>query len=151
HPWALGKPAAAVWSEIWKDIGPRINRVIKTGEASWDETLMLILERNGYPEETYHTFSYSPLDSSEGTIAGVLCVVIEETTRMIGERQLSVLSALASELSSANTKQDVFAAIGRGLSNHKDMPCTLTYLFNEQGTHLILVSKTGVDADHPAA
>ena len=67
HPWALGKPAPVVWSEIWKDIGPRIRRVMDTGEASWDETLMLILERSGYPEETYHTFSYSPLDGADGT------------------------------------------------------------------------------------
>src|ERR1700751_2488627 len=59
HPWALGRPAAEVWSEIWKDIRPRIYRVMETGEASWDEALMLILERSGYPEETYHTFSDS--------------------------------------------------------------------------------------------
>ena len=60
HPWALGKPASVVWSEIWKDIGPRIERVLETGEASWDETLFLILERGGYPEETYHTFLVQP-------------------------------------------------------------------------------------------
>src|ERR1700756_4140862 len=51
HPWALGKPATEVWHEIWHDIGPRIERVMKTGEASWDETLRLIIERSGYPEE----------------------------------------------------------------------------------------------------
>jgi len=79
HPWALGKPATEVWSEIWTDIGPRIARVLDTGEASWDETLFLILERSGYPEETYHTFSYSPLSGSSGRIEGMLCVVMEGT------------------------------------------------------------------------
>src|ERR1700687_3128373 len=44
HPWALGKRASEVWSEIWKDFGPRIHRAMETGEASWDETLFLILE-----------------------------------------------------------------------------------------------------------
>src|SRR6202167_1996972 len=61
YPWALGRPASEVWAEIWDDIGPRIERVLSTGAATWDEALMLILERSGYPEETYHTFSYSPL------------------------------------------------------------------------------------------
>jgi len=150
HPWALGKPASEVWSEIWKDIGPRIHRVMETGEASWEETLMLILERSGFPEETYHTFSYSPLDGPDGKIAGMLCVVIENTTRVIGERQLAGLSALAAELASAISKQDVFAAVEGGLSNQKDMPWTLTYLLNEEGTHLHLVARTGMDADHPA-
>ena len=96
HPWALGKPANVVWSEIWKDIGPRIERVLETGEASWDETLFLILERGGYPEETYHTFSYSPLVGPDGANAGMLCVVMEDTGRVLGERQLASLSTLSS-------------------------------------------------------
>ncbi len=151
HPWALGKPAAEVWHEIWKDIGPRIRQVMETGEASWDETLLLILERSGYPEETYHTFSYSPLSDSDGSIVGMLCVVMEDTVRMIGERQLAALGTLAESLAGAISMQEVFAAIERGLANQKDMPCTLTYMFEENGTRLKLVSRTGFDAGHPAA
>src|SRR5581483_5158523 len=59
--WALGASAREVWAEIWPDIGPRIESVLHTGKATWDEALMLFLERSGYTEETYHTFSYSPL------------------------------------------------------------------------------------------
>ncbi len=152
HPWALGRPAAEVWSEIWKDIGPRIQRVLETGEASWEEELPLILERNGYPEETYHTFSYSPLAGPDGQIAGMLCVVMEDTARVIGERQLLCLRTLASTLGEALTEQEVVASIERGLqANGKDLPFTLTYLFDESGTRLNLVSCTGIEAEHPAA
>ena len=151
HPWALGKPAQVVWSEIWKDVGPRIVRVMETGEASWDEALMLFLERSGYPEETYHTFSYSPLDGPDGRIAGMLCVVIEDTVRVIGERQLAGLSRLAAELAGAITKQDVFASIEHGLQNQKDMPCTLTYLLDRKEARLDLVARTGVEPGHAAA
>ena len=55
HPDSLGKPTRELWAEIWDDIGPRIQHVLDTGEATWDEALLLLLERNGYPEETYHT------------------------------------------------------------------------------------------------
>lgn len=151
HPWALGKPASAVWPEIWKDIGPRIQRVMETGEASWDETLMLILERSGYPEETYHTFSYSPLTGPDSRIAGMLCVVMEDTTRVLGERQLASLGTLAAALADAITEGEVFAAVERGLCGQKDMPCTLTYLLDERGARLRLVARTGFEADHPAA
>ena len=54
HPWALGRPASEVWAEIWPDIGPRIEHVLATGEATWDEGLLLFLERSGFSEETYH-------------------------------------------------------------------------------------------------
>ncbi len=151
HPWALGRPAAQVWHEIWKDIGPLIHQVMETGEATWEETLLLILERSGYPEETYHTFSYSPLSGPDGRVVGMLCVVMEDTVRVIGERQLASLSTLAGALSGAISRQDVFAAIERGLAHQKDMPCTLTYLLDEEGARLKLVSRTGIDAGHAAA
>ncbi|MGD0629529.1 MAG: ATP-binding protein, partial [Terracidiphilus sp.] len=151
HPWALGRPAYEVWHEIWKDIGPLIERVMESGEACWEEVLQLILERNGYPEETYHTFSYSPLAGPVGNVAGMLCVVIEDTVRVIGERQLSALSTLAAALAGTITEQDVFGAIEHGVAGQKDMPCTLTYLFDDDGKQLRLVSKTGFEADHPAA
>src|SRR6476661_8414953 len=94
HPWALGRPASEVWAEIWPDIGPRIEKVMTTGDATWDESLQLFLERSGYVEETYHTFSYSPLAADDGRTAGMLCVVTEETERVIGERRLSSLGEL---------------------------------------------------------
>src|SRR5689334_7080626 len=54
HPWALGRPFREVWSEIWPDLEPRIRSVIVDGAATWDEALLLFLERSGYREETYH-------------------------------------------------------------------------------------------------
>jgi len=73
HPWALGKRSEEVWQEIWSDIGPRIYKVLQSGEATWDEALLLFLERSGYREETYHTFSYSPLFGDDGKPM-VICV-----------------------------------------------------------------------------
>lgn len=59
--WVLGARADKVWAEIWHDIGPRIDKVLSTGTATWDEGLQLFLRRSGYDEETFHTFSYSPV------------------------------------------------------------------------------------------
>src|SRR5689334_20443857 len=95
HPWALGRPAREVWAEIWGDIGPRAEAVLREGSATWDEGLLLFLLRNGYPEETYHTFSYSPVPDDAGGVGGLLCVVTEDTERAIGERRLRTLRELA--------------------------------------------------------
>jgi len=58
HPEALGKPASYVWQEIWDQVGPRAESAMLKNEGTYDEALLLIMERNGYPEETYYTFSY---------------------------------------------------------------------------------------------
>jgi signal transduction histidine kinase len=150
HPWALGKPSSLVWAEIWPQIGPRIERVLATGEATWDEGLLLFLERNGYKEETYHTFSYSPLSDDDGTVRGHLCVVIEETERIVGARRLEVLKELASQLASTNRVDDVFQASERCLSvDSRDLPFSLIYRFD--GRRALLVSRTNVPPGDSAA
>jgi PAS domain S-box-containing protein len=93
--WVLGARSDKVWEEIWPDIHPRIVRVLELGQATWDEGLLLFLERSGFPEETYHTFSYSPVYDDQSRIAGMLCVVTEVTERVIDERRLRVLRDLA--------------------------------------------------------
>jgi signal transduction histidine kinase len=152
HPWALGRPSREVWQEIWDNIGPRIERVLETGEATWDEALLLFLERSGYREETYHTFSYSPLAGDDGTVAGHLCVVTEETDRVIGERRLKTLRSLAGELSKTITEEEVVSCIARCLGeNQKDLPFTLLYLFTEDGNEARLACQTGIAEHHEAA
>lgn len=153
HPWALGRPAQQVWQEIWRDIGPRIERVLETGEATYDEALLLILERSGFPEETYHTFSYSPLADDDGRIAGHLCVVTEETERVIGERRMALLRELASDLASTQTQEEVSAAVQRQVGKYsKDLPFTLMYLFDsDAGGRARLAAATGIEAEHPGA
>ena len=146
HPWALGRPAREVWHEIWGEIGPRIERVLADGKATWDEALLLFLERSGYPEETYHTFSYSPLEDDTGQTAGMLCVVTEETERVIGERRLRSLRELAAELTSAGSEEQVLEAVSRGLErNNKDIPFALVYLLHHP-QKACLAAKSGIDA-----
>ena len=143
---ALGTSAPKVWKKIAHDIGPRIDRVLATGEATWDEGLLLLLERSGYPEETYHTFSYSPLSDDDGRRAGIFCVVTEETERIIGERRLSTLRELASRISGKNTREEVCLAIAESLqTNRRDLPFTLTYLLDESGNANLFCS-SGVSA-----
>src|ERR1700704_2562210 len=127
--WVLGSRSDKVWEEIWPDIGPRIERVLNTGEATWDEGLLLFLERSGFPEETYHTFSYSPLHDDEGAVGGMFCVVTEETTRVIGGRRLALLREFGTRLAASQTMLDVWAAVEQSTATDaRDLPFTLTYL-----------------------
>jgi PAS domain S-box-containing protein len=151
YPWALGRPASQVWAEIWDDVSPRIERVLSTDEATWDEALMLLLERSGYPEETYHTFSYSPLRDDDARVVGMLCVVSEDTERVIGERRMATLRDLGSDPTVVRTEQQMldFTA-GQLAANPYDLPFTLTYLFDDDGDAR-LAGVSGIAPGHPAA
>ncbi|MBM0104831.1 response regulator [Steroidobacter sp. S1-65] len=150
HPWGLARPASIVWKEIWHDIGPLIEQVMRTGQASYHEAMLLLLERSGFPEETYHTFSYSPLFDDSGDIAGMLCVVVEESERVINDRRLATLRNLSSALATVNTEAALFRQVGLQLgANLHDLPFSLCYVWKDGGARL--VAATGIDASHPAA
>src|SRR5581483_1491486 len=107
HPAALGRPAFEAWADIWEQIGPRAKAVVERGESTFDENLLLMMDRHGYREETYFTFSYSPLPDDDGNVGGLFCAVTEETDRVLGERRLALLRKLASQTSEARTPESV--------------------------------------------
>jgi len=134
HPNALAVPTKVLWSEIWSDIEGRLETVYKHGQSTWDKDLPLLLERNGYTEESYHTFSYSPLIGDSGIVEGVFCAVTEETERVVSERRMSTMRALASGLAAADTKDEVLQASFTALGgNLHDLPFSALYLFDKDG------------------
>ncbi len=88
HPVALGRPAQDAWAEIWDDIGPLADKVFKTGKSIYKKDLRLLMSRHGYEEETYFTFSYSPLRNETGGIEGLFCAVMETTDEVLQRQQL---------------------------------------------------------------
>ena len=97
HPWALGQRCRDCWAEIWDTIGPMLDSVVRTGEATWSNDLLLLLHRYGYPEECYFSFSFSPVRAEAGVVGGVFTAVIETTENVIGERRLQTLRDLAAK------------------------------------------------------
>src|SRR6188474_2391119 len=97
HPAALGSPARTVWPEIWDQIGPLFESVMTTGVPTLETNQELILERNGYREECFFTFSYGPL-FDRGEIGGVLCVASETTEQIVNHRRLECLARVQTQL-----------------------------------------------------
>ena len=129
--------------EIWPDIGPRIQRVLEEGRATWDEGLLLYLERSGFPEESYHTFSYSPIYDDGNRIAGMLCVVTEVTDRVIGERRLRVLRDLASSPRAEFTDQACKRLIDVLADDPLDVAFASLYLVSQSQQALLLTHYCG--------
>jgi PAS domain S-box-containing protein len=86
HPAALGHTFEDIWAEIWPDIEPLVRRAL-AGEATYWENLPLTMTRKGYPEQTWFTFSYSPLRTDSGAVEGMFCACVETTDTVLAERR----------------------------------------------------------------
>lgn len=152
HPWALGRPTAEVWREIWPDIGPMLATAMGGDEGTYVEEQLLIMERSGYPEETYYTFSYSPIPDDEGLAGGIICANTDDTRRVIGDRQLALLRELAATTAETRTLGDACRRASHALATDaRDLPFALIYLVEPDGRDIALVGTCGFDGDHPAA
>jgi signal transduction histidine kinase len=87
HPGAFGRPARDTWRDIWEVLGPQVEQVMQQGQATWNDRVLLVMERNGFSEETYFTWSYSPVHDERGGIGGLFCACSEETPRVLAERE----------------------------------------------------------------
>jgi PAS domain S-box-containing protein len=108
HPAAFGAQFQRVWSEIWADLGPIAARAM-ADQSSYFEDLPLAIERKGYIEQTWFTFSYSPVHDGEGRVMGVYCTCIETTGRVEAERRAAFELALADALRPLTSSEEAIA------------------------------------------
>jgi diguanylate cyclase (GGDEF)-like protein/PAS domain S-box-containing protein len=126
HP-QLGVAIKDTWPEIWHVIEPMLRGVLETREATWAEDLRLWIDRLGFPEDAYFTFSYSPVLDEEGVARGVLATAVETTESVLSARRNAVVSDVIVRRAT-DPHQAAVAALD-GLSEHgMDVPFALVHL-----------------------
>jgi PAS domain-containing protein len=114
HPRALGSRFYDIWREIWPEISPLIDAAM-SGRATYRQDLPLVMNRRGYDEQTWFTFSYSPVRDESGKVAGMFCAVEETTRRVFAERALRELNeTLERRVANAIAERKILADIVEG-------------------------------------
>ncbi|WP_164519634.1 SpoIIE family protein phosphatase [Nocardioides ferulae] len=123
HPSALGRPAHEVFPEAWDLVGPMMEAVRERGEPTWVEDELIPLERNGFMEECYFTFSYSPVRGRDGDIEGLIDIASETTRQVVAARRLRLLSRLQESLAEVQRTDEVTVRADEVFAtDHADLP-----------------------------
>ncbi len=147
HPSALGRPGSEVWPEIWDVIGPMLDGVMATGNATWSDDLLLYLNRQSFTEETYHTFSYSAIRDVDGKIVGIFTPVNETTEKMLGSRRMRTLRTLSAETRSTRTAEVLRSSILVLKENPSDVPYVLFYKIDDKNKTANLIEALNIEHD----
>ena len=138
---ALGAPAREVWAEIWDEIGPWFEEVLTTRVPTWVVDAPLLINRSGFDEETYFTFSYSPLVDDDGAVVGVLDISTETTSQVVDRRRLSTVDTLHVAMQEHRGSIDELAgAVAVFLGGSADLSGCAVYLSEPGGPRLAATS-----------
>jgi len=144
HPRSMGQNFPECWREAWPVIGAAHDSAL-AGNTAFLENQHIFLERHGYIEECFFTFSFSPIRDETGRLAGLFHPVIETTSKMLGERRTRTLRDLASGVMNAKSVADAFTLSVETLSEDAhDLPFLLIYRLDETERRARLVAATGL-------
>jgi hypothetical protein len=152
HPRSVAAPGHQVWSEIWHIVGPMAEGILAGGPPTWNEHLLLPIQRKGFLEEAYFTFSYSPIPDDRGSVGGVLVTVQETTEEVQGARQLRTLRDLGAVGNGTGSPREACREAACVLeANPADVPFALLYLAETDGRAATLAATAGVPRGSDAA
>ncbi len=137
HPAALGLSARTTFAESWQLIAPLFAQVME-GTATGSEDWLVPLDRHGYLEECYFTYTYNPIRVESGEVGGILVIVTETTDRFLNDRRLATLRDLAQRVELQQTTQAVFRnAFDTLKENPADIPFAILYSVTEAGFEFV--------------
>ncbi|MBC7600943.1 MAG: PAS domain S-box protein, partial [Polaromonas sp.] len=143
----MGQNFPECWKEAWPVIGAAHNSAL-SGDKAFLEVQQIFLERHGYVEECFFTFSFSPIRDESGRIGGLFHPVIEMTTQMLSERRTRALRDLVFQTSKAKSVSEALSVSAQTLAQYDlDLPFTLLYALEPNGDQARLIGATGLQAD----
>ncbi|WP_052420467.1 ATP-binding protein [Hyalangium minutum] len=151
HPRAMGEDYRVTWASAWPAIGGPFERAL-AGETTFLENQRMFLERNGYPEETFFTFSLSPIRDESGKVVGLFHPVTETTTTMLAQRRTRALRDIANRAGQASVFDEACELLLSTLGEYAfDLPFALLYVTSPDGTQARLRGACGTPAGGPLA
>ncbi|MFG0328987.1 MAG: ATP-binding protein [Phycisphaerales bacterium] len=151
HPESMGQDFKECWFSAWPAIGDAFESA-SNGKTAFLVNQRMFLDRYGYLEETFFTFSFSPIRDETGRVVGLFHPVTELTQQSLAERRLQVLRDLADRAVDAKSVQDAFKLIGDTLASHNlDVPFALFYQLDKKSARAQLAACTGIERGSVAA
>ncbi|MEO6202043.1 MAG: PAS domain S-box protein [Nitrospirales bacterium] len=139
----MGQDFKECWFSAWPVIGEAFERASR-GETSFLVNQRMFLDRLGYLEETFFTFSFSPIRDESGGVGGLFHPVTELTQQSLAERRLRVLRNLADGCAEAESIERTLVLIGDTLEGcDLDVPFALIYCMENDGKSARLVRSVG--------
>ncbi|KAI1081893.1 hypothetical protein F5B20DRAFT_36797 [Whalleya microplaca] len=132
HPKLMGQSYKEAWSEIWDELKPVFEGAWESGQATMKNDDRLLLNRNGFNEETWFSWSVVPLVGEDGSVVGLYNPSFENTRRKVAERRMLTLREVGEKTALARDIKSFWSQVNKGLEyNEDDVPFNMVYSVTE--------------------
>ncbi|WNG27705.1 response regulator [Cystobacter fuscus] len=150
HPSSVGVPARQALAEVWHVLEPMLEGVRTTWTPSYEQDLCIFLERQGFAEECFFTWSYIPTRDETGRFVGVFTIASETTRQVLSDRRFKTIRELSIRTALDKNVEGVFRSVEQVLAQSgADVPFALLYAVEAGKARLVF--GTGVERGGPAA
>lgn len=146
HPTSMGQDFKECWAPAWPVIGEAFESAA-AGQAAFLVNQRIFIDRHGYLEETFFTFSFSPIRDRNGLIVGLFHPVTELTLQSLAERRLALVQSIADQSGNTQDIEDAMQVVVNVLrENSFDLPFAALYKLNPDGSSARLVASCNDEA-----
>jgi hypothetical protein len=168
HPQLMGTGFRGPFAELWDTVGETFLECQRNGKSVLMKDQMLPIERHGFLEETFFTWSLTPLYGGTSQLLGFFNAPFETTRKTINDRRTRTLLKLSEEVALAQSVKGYWPRVLNAISgNEFDFPFALLYSVIDDETDdgssmssestggpiksCILEGALGVPEDHPCS
>ncbi|GAB2552463.1 ATP-binding protein [Spirosoma aerophilum] len=149
HPESMGQNFRICWETALPVVGDAFTRG-QQGEGTYIKDQRMFLDRYGYLEEAFMTFSFAPIRDESGEVGGIFHPITETTDKMLSARRTQVLRDVAALVGQAKTNAEIYTRLASGQPDFAlDLPFLLFYELQNEGQQARLISTAGLEADKP--
>lgn len=124
HPMSMGSKFKECWASALPVVGGAFDRGL-AGEGTYIENQQMMLDRFGYLEEAFMTFSFGPIRDESGSVGGIFHPITESTEKMLSGRRNQIIRDLGHKIAQTKTIKDIFQA---SLSSQPEYELDLPFL-----------------------
>ncbi|CCH54313.1 multi-sensor signal transduction histidine kinase [Fibrisoma limi BUZ 3] len=147
HPESMGQNFRICWETALPVVGDAFTRG-QQGEGTYIQDQRMFLDRNGYLEEAFMTFSFAPIRAESGEVGGIFHPITETTDKMLSARRTQLLRDIAARTGPAKTNTEIYEGLTSVQADFAlDLPFLLVYELDSAGKSARLVHSTGLAPD----
>lgn len=150
HPESMGQNFRICWETALPVVGDAFTRG-QQGEGTYIKDQRMFLDRYGYLEEAFMTFSFAPIRDESGEVGGIFHPITETTDKMLSARRTQVLRDVAALTGQAKRNSDIYRSMNTAKADLTlDLPFLLFYEVSEDGKSAALVESIGLTVEKDA-